>query len=301
MSDLLKNGIYIIENVNNKKVYIGSTIVTIGKRFKQHIAKLKLNKHSSKGLQTDFNEVGTSGFTYTMLEEVNDFSKIRDIERYWIETIQPEYNVKFSIGKAINYTEEIRNKMSLSHGSNPFEVYKDDKLIGTYGCQSVAARDLNIPAVDLGRVLNGKSKSVYGYRLKFVGEDYRYISKVVVKKIKTKSNRKLDGYKKLGKKRKDSILSGKYKMPLMEPSREVKLNHSRGIYKGILTVTKDGVIIGKYLSLLEASEGLGLKGSSITNCTKGHRKTLFGYTFHKQDITKEQIKESKFEDNKRDI
>lgn len=279
--NLNKNGIYIIENIRNKKVYIGSTIVTFQKRFKQHIAMLKLNKHSSKGLQSDFNEFGVNGFTYLMLEEVNDFSKIRDIERHWIETIQPEYNVKFSVGKAINYTEEIRNKMSLGHGSKPFEVYKDGKLINTYECQSVAARELGIPVADLGRVLLGKTKHTKGYMFKFVGEDFKYIPKVLNKKepkivVRNETCDRL-------------LLSKNIKLRFTR--RDVKLNHSRALFKGILRVFKNDQLIGTFLSLLEASEVLNLKKGSISFCLAGHRNTLYGYSFTKEIITKEKLKE----------
>ena len=48
-------GIYMIENIVNKKVYIGQSSA-INKRFSQHIAELKSNTHTNSHLQAAWNK-----------------------------------------------------------------------------------------------------------------------------------------------------------------------------------------------------------------------------------------------------
>ena len=48
-------GVYMIENLRNKKVYIGSTS-NIEERLQAHRSALRRGKHSNKALQEDFNQ-----------------------------------------------------------------------------------------------------------------------------------------------------------------------------------------------------------------------------------------------------
>lgn len=49
------SGVYIIVNMDNQKVYIGSTR-NIHKRLKEHLYNLKKGKHSSSTFQKDFDD-----------------------------------------------------------------------------------------------------------------------------------------------------------------------------------------------------------------------------------------------------
>ena len=48
-------GVYMIKNLRNKKVYIGSTS-NIEERLQAHRSALRRGKHSNKALQEDFNQ-----------------------------------------------------------------------------------------------------------------------------------------------------------------------------------------------------------------------------------------------------
>jgi len=63
-----KNGIYIIKNKINGRIYIGRSTDIKG-RWKEHKNALKQNKHSNKELQNDWNVYGKDNFIFKIIEE----------------------------------------------------------------------------------------------------------------------------------------------------------------------------------------------------------------------------------------
>lgn len=77
-------GIYKIENIKNKKVYIGQSKDIYG-RFKQHERELKNNTHHSSKLQRSYNKtVDKSVFKFSILEIVDDYKKLDEREQFYI-------------------------------------------------------------------------------------------------------------------------------------------------------------------------------------------------------------------------
>ena len=60
-------GVYIIESLNNKKVYIGATRC-FPERWGRHIAQLIKRDHHNRELQEDFNKYGLNNFNFEILE-----------------------------------------------------------------------------------------------------------------------------------------------------------------------------------------------------------------------------------------
>lgn len=65
--DFLKSGIYLILNIINNKVYIGST-KCFRERYAQHKSKLKGNKHACTHLQNSYNKYGKDNFEFKIIE-----------------------------------------------------------------------------------------------------------------------------------------------------------------------------------------------------------------------------------------
>lgn len=61
------SGVYLIENLINKKVYIGSS-VSITSRFNDHKKQLRKNIHSNKYLQNAWDKYGEDNFKFSILE-----------------------------------------------------------------------------------------------------------------------------------------------------------------------------------------------------------------------------------------
>jgi len=80
-------GVYLIRNKVNNKVYIGSSI-NIKRRWRDHIYELSRNRHNNIHLQNAWNKYGKDNFEFVILEEVEDKSILRDREQYWLNKYQ---------------------------------------------------------------------------------------------------------------------------------------------------------------------------------------------------------------------
>lgn len=82
-------GIYKIEQISNKKVYIGSSN-NIKRRCHRHMTDLRCNRHDNKYLQNAFNKYGKNDFKIEMLEKCpNDM--LQEREQYYIDKFE-SYN-----------------------------------------------------------------------------------------------------------------------------------------------------------------------------------------------------------------
>ena len=167
--------------------------------------------------------------------------------------------------------------MSRSHGGKPFEAYKDDVLVGVFDLQNDAAKELGVPQADLQRVLVGKYSCARGYKFKYVGEDFRYVSKVPPRKErKPKCPIRLEVWRK--RKLLGHTVAFNYK------DEDFQIKRCRSLYKGILKVFKDGELVSEFLSLREASKSLNIKQGTITDIVAGRRQSAHGYTFVKEKL-----------------
>lgn len=106
-------GVYKIQNIINKKVYIGSS-KNIIKRWKNHELYLNKNSHYVKELQEDYNKYGKDSFKFEILENVEKEEDLRNKERFYIDkynAIKEGYNkMKIHSNKFI-ISEDIRFKL----------------------------------------------------------------------------------------------------------------------------------------------------------------------------------------------
>jgi predicted GIY-YIG superfamily endonuclease len=112
-------GIYMIKNTVNNKVYIGSSKV-IRKRKYQHFNALKNNKHHSYHLQNAYNKYKKEAFIFEKLEYVENVEDLFTREKYW-QSIFESYNDKYGYNIVeVNengsyvYTDAIKKKISRS-------------------------------------------------------------------------------------------------------------------------------------------------------------------------------------------
>lgn len=87
-------GIYAIVNVVNDNKYIGQA-ANIGKRWYQHKIQLKSNCHFNQYLQNAYNKYGKANFSFIVLEYCESSLKylLNEREQYWIDKLNPEYNL----------------------------------------------------------------------------------------------------------------------------------------------------------------------------------------------------------------
>lgn len=91
-------GVYIIKNKINGKIYVGSTADTFDRRWKNHRKKLREGKHHSKHLQASWNKYGEENFEFKVLEVTED-NQCRKREGYYI-SLYNSCNPKFGYNEA---------------------------------------------------------------------------------------------------------------------------------------------------------------------------------------------------------
>jgi len=116
----MKSGIYLIKNIINNKVYIGSAI-NIDRRWKQHKSLLKEGKHHSEHLQSAWDKYGEQSFTFDLLEEVTNPQDLLEHEQVYLDYYKSYegdrgYNICKVAGSKLGllHSEETKLKMSES-------------------------------------------------------------------------------------------------------------------------------------------------------------------------------------------
>lgn len=164
-SQLGKSGIYSIKNTLNGNIYIGSTF-KFQERWATHLSNLRAKRHVNKYLQNSFNKYGEALFTFHVLEEVYDSEKLLEREQYWMDFLNPSYNICKEAGRppVIEWTDEMRIKHSeyMRNRVLPEETKAKIKDALDRGRINYLARPYEERAVNhkkIGDALRGKPKS----------------------------------------------------------------------------------------------------------------------------------------------
>jgi group I intron endonuclease len=130
----MKSGIYLIKNIINNKVYIGSA-VNIDRRWEQHKKLLKKGKHHSCHLQLAWNKYGEQNFKFEILEEVSNPLHLVSYEQVYLDyhkSYEDErgYNICKVAGSPLGLrrSEEAKKKMSEAKTGIKFSEEHKQKL-----------------------------------------------------------------------------------------------------------------------------------------------------------------------------
>lgn len=114
-------GVYVIKNVKNNRVYVGSSI-DLDKRCCDHSSDLNRGVSRNKSLQEDWDLFPDGSFEFEILEEC-DSSLLLDKEQFHMDKITQKmgwnflYNRHPNAGspKGFKFSESTKRKMSISH------------------------------------------------------------------------------------------------------------------------------------------------------------------------------------------
>jgi group I intron endonuclease len=112
------SGIYLIVNVINNKLYVGSA-VDFQDRWRLHKLELNRNNHCNRHLQAAWNAYGESCFQFHAIEYTSD---LLAREQYWIERLNStNIDIGYNIcavarnRKGVKASDETREKLRQSH------------------------------------------------------------------------------------------------------------------------------------------------------------------------------------------
>ena len=95
---------------------LGSALNHI-KRKREHFYNLKNNKHPNKKLQNAFNKYGYDCFEFKIIEIVDDENILLDREQWYINQLNPIYNICKVAGSSfgLKRSQETKNKIRIAN------------------------------------------------------------------------------------------------------------------------------------------------------------------------------------------
>lgn len=289
----MSSGIYKIENLINKKIYIGKSI-DILTRWKEHKVNY-MNPAKDCTLYRAIRKHGIENFSFTIIEECEPTNEIlNEREKYWInyyDSFKNGYNDTYG-GDGVLRNSYLKIRQLWDQGLSSGEIKKNmncsEKVLtnalkgySNYGLKEANYRASNAPGASENKrkaaMQACNSKTVYQYSL-----DGNYLneydcpmaaSKALGKGITSHINR---------------VLSGKSKIAFGYLwSYEKKDKIPPYIPKAISVINKETGII--FPSLNKAGEWCGVYGARIKNaCKNGNSietdKGLLTWEFYKKEI-----------------
>lgn len=100
-------GIYFIENLTTKEIYVGSSR-DLHHRKLAHFSTLRNGNHNNCRLQKSYNKYGRENFSFSVIEFVDSVECLVEREQFWLDELKPQFNI---LSKAdnhlVNVTEEV--------------------------------------------------------------------------------------------------------------------------------------------------------------------------------------------------
>lgn len=126
--------IYKITNKTNNKSYIGKTLQTPEKRFKQHIADSKRERCKNRPLYRAMNKYGIENFMLEIIEECSN-NVISDREVYWID-----------------YYDTYKNGYNATKGGDGSAYINEQEVIKYYDNYKICSKVAEILHINVGTV-----------------------------------------------------------------------------------------------------------------------------------------------------
>lgn len=108
-----RSGVYQIRNLQNGKLYIGSTTRLFSARKSEHWRDLRQGRHCTQHLQRAWKKYGEQSFVFEVIEIcAPELCETR--EQYYLDALQPQYNgSKFAANpRGYKWSDESKAKVS---------------------------------------------------------------------------------------------------------------------------------------------------------------------------------------------
>lgn len=157
------------------QAYVGSTINAQRRWEKEHLPRLRRNKHENKALQAAYNQYGEECVQFMPLETVHCIDLLPEREKHWIRELK-------KIGAVLNervsgtpgmrgkkLSAKTRRRQSLakrghSHNRKNYEFLSPDGTVHEVCGLKEFPRANKLSMSGLSRVASGKQKTCKGWR-----------------------------------------------------------------------------------------------------------------------------------------
>jgi hypothetical protein len=167
--------IYRINNALTNSCYVGRA-TNYRRRKNEHFYDLRRNISTSRILQKAWNKYGETNFTFEVIEEVNKGVDLQEREQYWIDVLNPAYNIQRKAGspKGRRPNPEQIEKV-LIHTRKPIiQNSLTGEFLKEWPSIAEASRTLGINAGNIGYCCQGGAKTAGGFIFKFVVGEVPY-------------------------------------------------------------------------------------------------------------------------------
>lgn len=237
-----QSGIYMIKNIVNEKVYIGSSI-NLYNRLYNHLSSLRKGDHFSNHLQMSFNKYGENNFMFTVLYE----DKNTDVEKEALtksllikekEFIEQHKATDKDFGYNKNSNPELPPMLNRKHSDESREIMSKRQMGELNHNFGKSPSDTTRERMSASRGSKPRAE--------------------MTNEIKSK-------------------ISQTMKLNGNRPSDEAIAKSLLARQKKVVQLTTDGETVAEFNSLKEASETTGFRASDIGACCRGRQKTCKGY------------------------
>jgi group I intron endonuclease len=116
MNNLSFSGVYKILNTVTHDFYIGSA-KRLDARWKRHIQCLRTSTHPNIHLQRAWDKYGSKAFLFSVLEFVDDKTRLLEVEQAFFDKEVPTYNICKIAGNTYGrrHPQDILEKIAKSH------------------------------------------------------------------------------------------------------------------------------------------------------------------------------------------
>ena len=247
--------VYLIINTINGHLYVGSA-VNYKKRFNNHFSDLRKNIHHSTYLQRAYNLYTEAAFQALPLEKLESEDALVPREQYWIDLLNPEYNISKTAGSALGCkrSDETREKMSKAATGRPMPQKTRE-----------AIRNANVGRTRPYKPANFSPDLIEQKRSDML--------------VRGKEMRKLWSLTPEGRKR----LSDLAKQRVITEAEKLKISDKNSI--AVLQYDLDGNFIKEWKSARQAFKDLNISYKNICTVCQGKRRSAGGFAWkYKHDI-----------------
>ena len=166
------SGIYKIANKVTGDFYVGSS-TNLKYRLNEHASDLRKNIHCNSYLQRVYNKYGSDSLLFVIVEHVENKNKLIEIEQFYINNLNPKYNICKIAGSSLGkkHSKKSKKKMSDLQKDKPYRAkpYKiispTDQVIEGINLKKFC-RENDLSQGHMCEVLNSKRRSHKGYKAK---------------------------------------------------------------------------------------------------------------------------------------